>query len=200
MFLFSSNDLTRPLAFHLEFCDQSSQPDDLLVGFQLHEFWGTLFGALSRHFRCLCAKILQIRNPLTNFSWNRSQSNKRPSSTGYSTGAGHPGVLVVVFLMWATRSNFWLRMVRPDQVQNLVERHDLNVWRCLKGHQNWPGSRPICRCPEVVWAQLRCKVHGGSPLVKLDRLRSHDQATAHKSGRNDVDWFPGSEGLCRQPP
>ena len=35
---------------------------------------------------------------------------------------------------------------------------------------------------------MRCKVHSGSPLVKLGRLRSHDQATALRSGRNHVDW------------
>ena len=34
---------------------------------------------------------------------------------------------------------------------------------------------------------MRCKVHSGSPLVPLGRLRSHDQATAPRNGRNHVD-------------
>ena len=78
-----------------------------------------------------------------------------------SAGAGTLRTSWLLLLMCgATRSNFWLRMVRPDQVQNFAERHDLNVWRCfqallaLKGHQIWSGCCPICRCLEVVWGSV----------------------------------------------
>ena len=47
--------------------------------------------------------------------------------------------------MWATRSNFWLRMVRPDQVQNFAERHDLNVWRCLQALLGIEGAPDLAR-------------------------------------------------------
>ena len=48
--------------FLLELCDQSSQPDDLLVGFHLHH--GTLLGALSRLLRRFCMEGLQIAQPI----------------------------------------------------------------------------------------------------------------------------------------
>ena len=45
----------------------------------------------------------------------------------------------------ATRSNFWLRMVRPEQVQNFAERHDLNVWRCLQALLGIEGAPDLAR-------------------------------------------------------
>ena len=52
--------------FLLELCDQSSQPDDLLVGFHLHHgLCNTLLRALSKLFRRFCTEEgLQIAQPI----------------------------------------------------------------------------------------------------------------------------------------
>ena len=73
---------------------------------------------------------------------------------------GLPGVLVVAFDVKVTRSNFSLRMVRPDQVQQF-----------RRAPRTWPGC-PICVCSEVVWggpranARLVVDVGGGIDLLR----------------------------------
>ena len=51
----------------------------------------------------------------------------------------------LLLMCGATRSNFWLRMVRPDQVQNFAERRDLNVWRCLQALLGIEGAPELAR-------------------------------------------------------
>ena len=86
------------------------------------------------------------------------------------------------------------------------------VSKCHFGHRSSTGSgRDFVQLAVVsrrIGAQLRCQVRSGSPLVKLGRLRSHDQATAPRSGGNVLggnrpgrgSLLPSSEGLRRQSP
>ena len=74
---------------------------------------------------------------------------------------------LLLLMCVATRSSFWLRIVRPEQVQNFAERHDLHVaaFASHSGHRR--GTRlgqdvvQFAVVPRWFGAQLRCQVHSG---------------------------------------
>ena len=39
---------------------------------------------------------------------------------------------LLLLMCAATRANFWLRAVHPDQSESFAVRHDTNVWRCMR--------------------------------------------------------------------
>ena len=58
---------------------------------------------------------------------------------------------VLLFSMCgATRANFWLRAVRPEDTEDFAGRHDKNVWACL---------REILGIPHASAALHVCVVH-----------------------------------------
>ena len=50
---------------------------------------------------------------------------------------------LLLLMCAATRANFWLRAVHPDQSESFAVRHDTNVWRCMRavlGVEGVPGT------------------------------------------------------------
>ena len=39
---------------------------------------------------------------------------------------------LLLLMCAATRANFWLHAVHPDQSESFAVRHDTNVWRCMR--------------------------------------------------------------------
>ena len=63
------------------------------------------------------------------------------------------------------------------------------MWRCLQAIQRGTRFGQDVVQFGVVWGSVAQPGLSGGPLVKLGRLRSHDQVTAPKSGTNDVACF-----------
>ena len=75
-------------------------------------------------------------------------------------------------LLCAAIANFWLRAVRPEHTEVFAERHDSNVWRCLR---NIFGSE---RAPDSTKAisQLPFSLGGlGLTSAVRSRVDHHDQ-------------------------
>ena len=58
---------------------------------------------------------------------------------------------LLLLMCAATRVNFWLRAVRPELSESFAERHDTNVWMCLRsilGSERAPdNTRAISQLP-----------------------------------------------------
>ena len=53
---------------------------------------------------------------------------------------------LLLFMCAATRANFWLRAVHPDQSESFAVRHDSNVWRCMRAQsREWKESLVLLR-------------------------------------------------------
>ena len=99
---------------------------------------------------------------------------------------------LLLLMCGATRSNFWLRMVRPDQVQNFAERHDLNVFM-LTGidHEVAPCFQAVRDCADTLreaglvmptWRVFADTTNQGSAGGASQTHRKHF------CGRNVVLW------------
>ena len=66
----------------------------------------------------------------------------------------------------ATRANFWLRGVRPEQTEEFADRHDANVWNCLRTILGTPRASPTAQ----VLSSLALST-GGLGLSSARRVR-----------------------------
>ena len=85
----------------------------------------------------------------------------------------------------ATRANFWLRVERPDQVQNFAERHDLNVWRCLRAILVSEAAPDLTR----ILSNLPLSRGGlGLSCVARSRVAAHWSSCVHMIKQRHQKW------------
>ena len=119
----------------------------------------------------------------------------------------------------ATRANFWLRTVRPEDSQVFTERHDAHVWECFRAILGLPAAPVSAKViahlpvslgglgltnavqtkdapPLASWADSICMVRKRHPIIAYAMIAGIDRDPA-------PSMFSGSEkvrtgaGGCR---
>ena len=77
---------------------------------------------------------------------------------------------LLLLMCAATRANFWLRMVRPEDTLEFAERHDDRVWECLRAILGTPAAPVSAK----VLAQLPLSMGGlGLTSAVQTRVAAH---------------------------
>ena len=120
---------------------------------------------------------------------------------------------LLLLMCGATRANFWLRALSPDDTEDFARRHDENVWTCLRqilGTPNAPATAHILSALAFsagglgLTSALRVRpaAHWASWADSLRMVRQRHPAIAERmvaglAGDDPVAWFH-SVRQCRE--
>ena len=125
---------------------------------------------------------------------------------------------LLLLMCAATRANFWLRAVRPEQSESFAERHDTNVWMCLRsilGSERAPDSnKGISQLPFSVgglgltsamrsrvaahwssWADCIHMIRQRHPSVAETLIRHPPRPSTVLRGSEDLSGHVGGSGV-----